>query len=170
MSQIKLTDTGKSVDTGGYSGIIRILRDKGFDTIPESFYTQIGIWKSWYDGNVKNFHSYTVYNGQKTVQCRKYTMGMGKKVAEDWANLLLNEKVEITLEGEREQAFFDSVCNENNFLVKANEMQELKAGLGTAAYVARVEGVAVDKNGDAQNGNEIKLDYVTAQNIFPLSW
>ena len=105
--------------------IISILQDRGFDTLPESFYTQIDMWKSWYDGNVKNFHNFKVFNGQKHVECRRYTMGMGKKVAEDWANLLLNEKVTITLEGNREQSFFDTVCRENNFLVKANEIQEM---------------------------------------------
>ncbi len=150
--------------------IISILQDKGFDTLPESFYTQIYKWKSWYDGNVKNFHNFKVFNGQKHVECRRYTMGMGKKVAEDWANLLLNEKVKITLEGNKEQAFFDDVCKAHNFLVTGNEMQEMKAGLGTAAYVARAVGVSVDGNGAVRGDGKIKLDYVTAPNIFPLSW
>jgi len=150
--------------------IISILQDKGFDTLPESFYTQISTWKSWYDGNVKNFHNFKVFNGQKHVECRRYTMGMGKKVAEDWANLLLNEKVKITLEGQKEQAFFNEVCKANNFLVKGNEMQEMKAGLGTVAYVARVTGATVKEDGSVQGDGKIKLDYVTAPNIFPLSW
>ena len=151
--------------------ILEKLKEKGYDTIPAEFYTQIDLWKSWYDGNVKGFHDYRVFNGQRTVQCRRYSMGMGKKVAEDWANLLLNEKVSITLEGEKEQGFFDSVCKANNFEVKANEMQEMKAGLGTTAYVARVSNVTINEGtGEITNGGEIKLDYVTAYNIFPISW
>lgn len=148
------------------------LKEKGCSTVPAEFYSQIDLWKSWYDGNVKDFHNYRVFNGQRTVQCRRYTLGMGKKVAEDWANLLLNEKVKITLDGEKEQEFFDSVCKENNFQVKANEMQELKAGLGTVAYVVRVAGLTmVEGSGKiSARGGEIKLDYVTAPNIFPLSW
>lgn len=151
--------------------ILKKLKEKGYDTISAEFYSKIDIWKSWYDGDVKNFHDYRVFNGQKTVQCRRYTMGMGKTVAEDWANLLLNEKVKITLEGKKEQEFFDSICRENNFWVKANEMQEMKAGLGTAAYVCRVVGPIVKKgSGRIVGGGKIKIDYVTAQNIFPLSW
>lgn len=150
--------------------VIKILQDMGFHTVPEDFYTKIGIWKSWYDGNVRNFHNFTVFNGQNAVNCRRYTMGMGKKVAEDWANLLLNEKVKITLEGEKEQEYFDSVCKANNFLVKANEMQEMKSALGTAAYVARISGTADTRNGLVRGGGDVQLDYVTAQNIFPLSW
>lgn len=148
------------------------LREKGFDTVPESFYTtDIVKWQSWYKGNVKGFHDYQVYNGLQRVKCHRYTMNMGKKVAQDWANLLMNEKVKITLEGRKEQEFFDKVCTDNNFAVKINEMQEMKAALGTAAYVARVSGaVADERTGELRPGGEIKLDYVTATGIFPLSW
>lgn len=151
--------------------ILEKLKEKGYDTIPQEFYNQIDLWKSWYDGNVRDFHNYRVFNGQESVPCHMYSLGMGKKVAEDWANLLMNERVKITLDGQKEQDFFDSVCKASNFFVKANEMQEMKAGLGTAAYVARVSGVTVKEDtGRIVGGGEIKLDYVTAPNIFPLSW
>lgn len=148
------------------------LKERGYETIPAEFYTMIGVWKSWYDGNVEKFHTYKVFNGQGNVSCRRYTLGMAKKVAEDWANLLLNEKVKITLEGEKEQGFFDAICRENNFSTKANEMQEMKAAYGTAAYIPRVVGVAVDPDRGVMVGNAtaIKVDYVTADHIFPLSW
>ena len=71
--------------------IIHILKSLGYSTVPASFYGNIAVWKSWYDGNVGSFHRYQVYNGLNRVDCRRYTMGMAKKVAEDWANLLLNE-------------------------------------------------------------------------------
>ena len=74
---------------------INILKAMGFSTVPASFYGEIAVWKSWYDGSAKSFHRYQVYNGFQHVDCRRYTMGMAKKVAEDWANLLLNEKVKI---------------------------------------------------------------------------
>ena len=152
--------------------IFEKLKERGFDTVPESFYTTIGIWKSWYEGEVKSFHMYKVFNGQKQVQCRRYTMGMAKKVSEDWANLLMNEKVKITLEGKAEQEFFDSVCTENNFMVKASEMQEAKSAVGTVAYVPRIVGAMVNPETGFVSGNaeSIKLDYCTAENIFPLSW
>lgn len=153
--------------------ILKKLKEKGFDTVPAEFYSMIDLWKSWYDGEVKNFHRYRVYNGVQDVNCTRYSMGMGKKVSEDWANLLLNEKVKITIDGEKEQAFFDSVCADNNFEIKANEMQEMKSALGTAAYVVRVVDVAVNRESGeiAANGSgRIKIDYVTAQNIFPISW
>ena len=152
--------------------IFEVLKQRGFTTVPEDFYDHIGTWKSWYEGEVKDFHCYKVFNGQKHVQCRRYTMGMAKKVCEDWANLLMNEKVKITLEGKQEQDFYDSVCADNNFAVKISEMQELKAAIGTVAYIPRVVGVTVNPSTGSISGaaEAIKLDYCTAENIFPLSW
>lgn len=152
--------------------IFEKLKERGYNTVPESFYTNIAIWHSWYDGDVKNFHTYKVYNGMRHVQCHRYSAGMAKKVSEDWANLLMNEKVAITLEGKKEQDFFDSIARQNSMFVKLSEMQELKAALGTTAYIARITNAMVDADtGSVLSGDaNIKLDYVTAENILPLSW
>ena len=105
-----------------------------------------------------HFHSYRVYNGQKRLLCRRAGLGMAKKVCEDWANLLMNERVRIRAAGEREQRFLDRVFAENRFPQAANRLQELKAALGTGAYVPRV------------TGGKIRIDCLDAEHIFPLSW
>lgn len=152
--------------------IFQKLKELGFDTVPNEFYTQnIDLWQKWYEGKVNKFHNYKVWNGSSYVNCQRYSTGMAKKVSEDWANLLFNEKVAVTLEGKPEQEFYDGVCKENNFRVKCNEMQEKKAALGTGAYVFSVTGVPVGEEGAVEgNGNSIKMDYVAAQDIIPLSW
>ena len=152
--------------------VIDKLKQLGYTTIPEKFYTQVGVWKSWYQGNVKGFHRYKRYNGHDWVKCERVTLGMGKKVCEDWANLLMNEKVQITLEGQKEQAFIDRILTANNFTVMANEMQEMKSALGTVAYIPRVVGQSVSGTGEPIPGDAsgIVLDYVTIEHIFPLAW
>lgn len=154
------------------NAVILKLNELGYTTIPESFYSKVAEWKSWYQGNVKGFHNYTIRNGESVVNCKRYSLGMGKKLCEDWANLLMNEKVKITLEGKKEQEFIDKVLTENNFSVKANEMQEMKSALGTVAYVPRVVGQEISESGEIVPGNAsgLVLDYVTIENIYPLSW
>ena len=154
------------------NAVILKLNDLGSSTVPGSVYAKIAEWKSWYQGNVRDFHRYTVRNGDREINRRRYSLGMGKKLCEDWANLLLNEKVQITLEGRAEQAFVDAVLRANNFAVKGNEAQELKAALGTAAYVARVVDQPVSDSGEMlpDGGARIVLDYVTAEHIYPLAW
>ena len=154
------------------NAVIQKLNELGYSTIPEAFYSKVAEWKSWYQGNVKGFHSYRVRNGESMVNCKRYALGMGKKLCEDWANLLMNEKVQITLEGQKEQEFIDRVLTENNFTVKANEMQEMKSALGTVAYIPRVIGQEINESGEIVPGNAsgIILDYVTIENIYPLAW
>ena len=154
------------------NAVIQKLNELGYSTIPEEFYGKVTEWKSWYQGNVKGFHSYRVRNGESMVSCKRYSLGMGKKLCEDWANLLMNEKVQITLEGQKEQEFIDRVLTENNFTVKANEMQEMKSALGTVAYIPRVIGQEINEGGEIVPGNAsgIILDYVTIENIYPLAW
>ena len=154
------------------SAVIQKLKELGYTTIPEDFYSQVELWKSWYVGKVKDFHQYRRYNGHKWTKCNRASLGMAKKVCEDWANLLMNEKVQITLEGKKEQEFIDRVLTANNFTVKANEMQEMKSALGTVAYIPRVVGQAVNESGEVVPGDVsgIELDYVTIEHIFPLAW
>lgn len=154
------------------SAVIQKLKQLGYTTIPESHYAQVQLWKSWYVGKVKDFHRYRRYNGHRWTHCDRASLGMAKKVCEDWAGLLMNEKVQITLEGRREQEFIDNILAENHFSVKANEMQEMKFAFGTVAYVPRVTGFTATQRGEAVQGSAsgICLDYVTIENLYPLSW
>lgn len=151
--------------------IIEKLKALGYTTVDEDFYRKIDEWKSWHEGDVKGFHRYKVRNGQNVVKCKRYTMNMGKKVPEDWANLLMNERVEITVDGDKEQDFIDRIFTENNFAVRANEMQEFAFALGTVAFIPRVVGMGM-VNGVATPGSatDIVIDYVTVEHILPLSW
>jgi A118 family predicted phage portal protein len=147
------------------------LKELGYSTVPEEFYTKVQEWKSWYEGDVKGFHRYRVRNEAGMVRCKRYTLNMGKKIPEDWANLLMNEKVKITLEGQKEQAFVDRVFTENNFLVKANEMQEKAFALGTVAFIPRVVGMEAKETGPVPgSARGIVMDYVTVEHIWPLAW
>jgi A118 family predicted phage portal protein len=149
--------------------IFEALRQRGFPSVDAEPYGRIAVWRSWYEGYVDSFHRYKIYNGDNHIKMRRYTVGMGKKVCEDWASLLLNEKVAICLEGETEQAFVDDILTANNFRVKVSELEELTMALGTGAIVARVEGAALSDSGQVIGGR-ILLDYCTAEQIVPLTW
>lgn len=151
--------------------IRRSLKELGFDTVDSKFYSLIDVWRSWYDGDVKDFHSYTVWNGIEELECHRYSVNIGKKVCEDWANLLMNERVNITLEGKKEQEFIDAILADNNWEVKANESQERKAAIGTVAYVPTVEGMSINPDtSEIVDAGRIRINYVSAGNIYPLTW
>lgn len=144
--------------------VVELLKEIGCPIAESGFYGKVEEWKSWYVGNVKGFSQYKVRTGHDAVTCKRNTLGMAKKVSEDWANLLVNEKVKITLEGKKEQEFVDRILSGSFFEVKCNEMQELKSALGTVAYIPRVIGQT------ETGATDIILDYVTVEHIWPISW
>lgn len=150
--------------------VVAILKDLGYKTIDSTWYTRVENWQTWYRGKVAGFHNYQVWNGMEKVDCCRFSLGMAKKICEDWANLLMNEKVKITLEGDKEQDFIDEVFTENDFEVAMNELQERGAAAGTYAVIPRIAKASVNGKGELVDGGEIVLDYVTAENIYPLAW
>lgn len=151
--------------------IITFLKKKGYDTVSGDQYRAIGVWKSWYQGNVRGFHRYKICNGANTVKCDRHTAGMAKMLSEDLADDLMNEKVEITIADEAEKAFVDEVLEQNNWSVQSSNYQERKCYTGTVAYVPFLDGVAVDETGSiASDDGAVRINYFDAENIYPLSW
>lgn len=137
---------------------IRIyLLDQKYDTVPDDTYSHIDEWLEWYQNDVKNFHHYKLYNGMVMTSQKRYRLGMAKKVCEDWADLLLNEKVAIKA-GEYENNL-KKILEANNFYVRGNQLVEMAFALGTGAFVEY-------KDAD----EEVVIDYIRADMIYPLSW
>lgn len=103
------------------------------------------------------FHTYKVYNGSVVVEQKRYRLGMAKKVCEDWANLLLNEKVAIKAGAYEKE--LNEVLERNNFKVRGNQLIEITFALGTGAFVEYLDG----------DGN-VTIDFIRADMIYPLSW
>ena len=86
-------------------------------TVPaDDTYSHIDEWLEWYQNDVEKFHHYKLYNGSVVTEQERYKLGMAKKVCEDWANLLLNEKVAIKAGSYDKQLAV--ILNKNNFYVK----------------------------------------------------
>ena len=149
--------------------VYEYLKTRNYVTASPEFYTLVDRWRSWYQGNVTKFHEYKVYNGVRHVKCRRKSLGMAKKLCEDWANLLMNERVKITIRDEKTHDFVHRVFAENNFWVKINESQEVKSAVGTVAYLPYADQVEI-ADGSVVSGKSIRITYVPAENIFPLSW
>lgn len=151
--------------------VIKYLQKAGYDTIERGFYSKIAEWESWYIANVRRFHKYRVFNGKNHIVCRRLSLGMAKKTSEDIADLLLNERVQGTIQDRKTHEFVMNVLNKNNFAVLGNDSQERKAYTGTVAYVPYLDNIQVSEQGEIIAGNgEVKINYVSASDIYPLSW
>lgn len=138
--------------------ITKWLKNEGYDCIEDKWYARIKLWQSWYQGKVSRFHRYRQYNGKRYVGRERKSLGMAKTIAEDWANLALNEKVEIVIDDETASQTIHSILRDNRFRVRGNQLVELAFALGTAAIV------------EYRNNDKICMDYIRAGMIYPLSW
>lgn len=138
--------------------ITQYLKGLGYDCVEDDFYSQIDLWQKWYRGYVPSIHDYRQYNGRKKIRRTRKSLGMAKTVAEDWANLALNEKVGIALKRKSAEKRVWSVLDANQFRVRGNQLLEQAFALGTGAFVERKE------------GDEVKIDYIRAGMVYPLAW
>ena len=159
--------------------ILSYLKDRfGYDNVDRNFYHRIREWDRWYSGNGTDFHRTRVNNGLSVIEHDLSQMNMAKKVAEDWANLLMNEKTRIDTDDEISGEFLrgkngkGGILGENDFWTGINQLVERSFALGTGAVVLRLEEARIDEDCNLLPSPEgkIRLEYVTAPNIIPLSW
>ena len=117
------------------------------------------LWLQYYKGDVLDFHHYEIYNGHNKIKCERQTLNMPKKICEDWANLLLNEKTDVVVGDDKQQDKLWELLNKVNFWVKGNQGVEKTFALGTGAFV---------ENFDEQ-GNE-RLQFITSNKIYPITF
>ena len=134
--------------------------------------TYVGQWKSWYQGNVKDFHNYFIYNGKKKVNQKRFTMNMAKEISEEWADILWSEKCQISFEDEKAQEKVNKLINELDLYVLINNAIEKSGALGTEGAVVSVYDIIENEDGmtlDVSNA-KTRVDLVDVDWIFPLSW
>ena len=136
----------------------------------------ISIWTKWYKGKVPSFHRYYVYNGQKKIYRERLSMKMAKQVCEDWASLLMNEKVKIVVSN---QETMDKLLMDLDFWNKSNEAVEKGFALSMCALVINVNGLEVVESEENKEVVEtvinrdktyLDLSTYTASHLIPLTW
>lgn len=137
----------------------------------ENYSSYIDKWESWYRGKVAKFHDYWIYNrpGHKVKRERR-SMQMAKKVCEDWADLLFDEKVRITLSDDKDNEILQDLITKLNIMVMVNKAIERSFALGTGALVLSVQKLKTNGTQFDTSNAEIFLESVDAQKIYPLSW
>ena len=155
-----------------YNIVANILYGLGYKTVSNEYYNEQKRWLDWYQGTVKKFHKVMIDVGMnKRVEYNRFKAGMAQQVCQDWADLLFNENVTITLGNDKENEVMKAIFRYNNFHTKMNEMQEAKAAYGITAYIPHVTGAVIDDCGSPTGQiAAIDIDYITGDCIFPLSW
>lgn len=150
-----------------------LAKEFGYDkTVRTRWQRYTSLWKSWYIGKVKSFHDYTIYNGKNRILCTRKSMQMAKKICEDWADLLFNERCKISISGDESQQQLDDLLNNVDFFDFINESIERSGASGTGAVITSVRDLRMDESTGAVDITESEpvLEYVDVDWIFPISW
>ena len=117
------------------------------------------LWLQYYKGDVDKFHHFKEYNGINNITRVRKTLNMPKKICEDWANLLLNEKTDVVIGDDDQQDALWDLLNKVYFWTKGNEGVEKTFALGAGAFLETFD----------EQGNE-RLSFVTRKKIYPITF
>jgi len=161
--------------------VVEYLNKECQTQIKTEYYSHVRKWRDWWRGYYKPFHSYQELGvNNAPAQRELFRMNMAKRVCEDWAAILLNEKTTISIDDEASSEFVQGdkdvqgvggVLAYNNFWTEANELVEKAFGYGGGAFVLRAENAKVNARGEIVPDAECKvgIEYIDAMSIIPLS-
>ena len=98
------------MDIGMITKILK--KELGVDIKPD-YYEKINLWAQWWKGHVDSFHKYHEIDAKgNKIERELFSLKMAKKICEDWASSLLNEKTKVTLEDKASSVFLQGEENE----------------------------------------------------------
>lgn len=140
------------------NAVITFLKSKKISVIEEDISSKLQIWSQWYKGNVDGFHKYKVYQGKKKKNRTRLSLNMPARVCQDWADLLLNEKVEVNCDDKETQNVIDRLLKQVNFYVRGNNLLERAFALGGGFFI------------QYWDGEKTNQKYITQEFMYPITF
>lgn len=140
------------------TAVVEYLKSKSIKVIEEDITTKMDVWKQWYNGKVDKFHEYTTYSGKKTLKLERKTLNMPSRVAQRWADLLVNEKVAISVDDEYSEIKIQDLLHQVNFYVRGNNLIETAFALGGGFFI------------QYWDGEKTNQKYITQEFMYPISY
>lgn len=147
--------------------VISYLNKKfGYEITKDSeMYENIDIWKSYYKNNAE-LHKYVDNYGKTRYS---YSLGMAKRISEDWASIGFTEKDEISTNKKNNKKFIENFINEIKLYYQIPTAIETATWSGTCGVVIRLKHIkVVNKRIEPTDKTTYDLIKVSARNILPL--
>ena len=138
--------------------VVNFLKSKNVNVIEEDILTKLEVWEQWYKGKVDKFHDYKLYQGKKKLKQERKTLNMPLRVCQKWADLLLNEKVEINIEDEYTNKVVQKLLKQVNFFVRGNKLIERAFALGKGFFI------------QYWDGKKTNQKYISQEFFYPISF
>lgn len=148
-------------------------------TLDARYYSYITDWRNWWEGNYPSFHNVRETGLDGKVHTRPmYRLRMAKRITEDWAALLLNDKTTLTVGDEASRLWLlgdgddqtGGLLGGLDFWPNANRLCELAFRSGTGAFLLSVSGARMYENQFVPSPDaRLHLDYLPAECVLPIT-
>lgn len=138
------------------------------------YYAKIDEWLSWWRGTNRSFHYYWENGvGGYPIRRELYRMNMAKKICEDWASILMNDRTYLTAGDETTLNWLKRSLNDV-FFRNVNRLVEKAFATGTGACLVRLDGAVLDEEGRLlpvgfADEMKVSFDFVDASHIIPIT-
>lgn len=147
--------------------VINYLNQKfGYEIVKDTeMYDKIDLWKSYYKDD-EELHKYTDSFGKTRYQ---YSLGMAKRISEDWASIGYTEKDEISVNKNNNKKFIKDFIEEVKLNNEIPTAIETATWSGTCGVILRLKNIAIQgKKIVPTDKTSYDLITVSAKNILPL--
>ena len=134
-------------------------------TKDSEMYNKIDTWNLLY----KNDREKGKYVDNYGITRYRYTLGMAKRIAEDWASIGFTEKDEISVNKKNNKKFVEEFIKKVNLKEILRSSIEISAWSGTCGAIIRLKNVTViNKKIVYTEKTDYEIIKVSAKNIIPL--
>lgn len=156
--------------------ILEFLEEEYGYAPPSHIYSPILEARAWWGGMWEPFHAATEHHtGMAPRRREMYKMGMAKKICEDWATVLCNDKTAVTTgDAELDRVLLGArhgmggILTQGNFWGRLHAFVEQVFALGTGAAVMQLSGAVYDTDDVLIAADSMALDFLPADQVFPL--
>ena len=146
--------------------VIKFLKEKGYNNVSTDYYNFVDLWETYW----KNESDYITYTDDYKIQHRLYTLGMAKRVCEDWASIISSEQDEITTDNSINKEYVEKIVKELRLKTYLPQCVEIASWSGSCGAVIRLFNIKV-VNGKLEKTDKTRQELikVSAKNIVPLT-
>ena len=148
------------------NNVLKYLQEKGYSNVSKDYYNYVNLWEQYW----KNNADYITYIDDYKNSHRLYTLGIAKRVCEDWASVISSEQDEIVTDKDQNKEYVKRIVKELKLKQALPDCTEIASWSGTCGAIIRLFNIKV-VNGVLEKTDKTRQELVkvSAKNIIPLT-
>lgn len=145
--------------------VLKFLNKKGYKNVELDYYEYIEDWEKFWKNDL-DFHKYKDYYGKERTM---YSLGLAKRICEDWGSILWSDRDTITSDNELNKESLDETFDDFDLANNIPKVVEIASAYGTCGGIVRIKnGILKGKTLTADKNTIKEFILLNAKQIVPL--